>query len=750
MKKLLLSLSLAILMSASFSQCNNLFISEYVEGSSFNKSIEIYNPTTFSIPLTGAFSIRIYFNGSITPTTIGLTGTIAPGSTFVISHSSASAAILALSNQTNAGINFNGNDAVELYNSFLGTSSDIIGVIGVDPGTEWLVNGVSGTLNHTLIRMPGIQQGNLTWTGSGETEWNVMNNDDIANLGTHVMTPCAANPPIAEFSWMDVCDGFAMPFTDLSAGGTSPYAYFWDFGDASGTSNLQNPTYTYATSGTYNVQLIVVDQTLLSDTIVHAVTVFGNPVACTTPMGGDGCAPDTIDFINCSSGTGPLSYQWNFSNGNSSNAFEPQEIFTDDTAWVFLEVTDFNGCVGTVSDTGYLNLPDDASFNYSQNNYCIADPNPTPTITGLSGGTFSSVTASVNSSTGVLNLSVSGIGCHQINYTTNGMCPNTSTVTICITSQLDATITPAGPFCELGVPTNLSAVDAGGTWAGNGIIDANLGTFDASAAGAGNHQIIYTISGSCGDADTIYIDVFANASVNIQTADTNICNDSFGFFLAADSGGVWSGVNVSDGGNGSGFFSSAAVTPGVYYSTYTISGMCGDADSIMVTVVTGENPTFTFSVTGASVSFTNTTSGSGNTYLWDFGDGTNSSATSPTHIYPGNGTYSVCLYVTTTDGCITVACQNVTITGVGINEISNVTLKVYPNPANNYLNIVSQNEKISSYSITDITGRIILIQKNVSKHSVGISVDQFNSGAYFLKVETTDGKVRTEKIHIIR
>lgn len=749
MKKILLSIALAVSGFAAFSQCNNLFISEYVEGNSFNKSIEIYNPTTLSVPLTGAFSIRIYYNGSITPTTIALTGTINPGSTFVISHSSASAAILALSNQTNAGITFNGNDAVELYNTFLGAPADVIGIIGNDPGTEWLVNGSSGTLNKTLIRKPAVQQGNLVWTGSGEMEWDIFAQDYIANLGAHTMTPCAGNPPIAEFSWMDVCDGFAMPFSDLSAGGSPPYAYFWDFGDGSGTSNSQNPSYTFGSSGTYNVQLIVVDQSLLSDTIVHTVTVFGNPVACTSPMGGDGCVPDTVTFTNCSTGSGPLSYQWNFSNGNSSTAFEPQEIFTNDTAWFFLEVTDFNGCVGTLSDTGYMSLPDDASFNYSQSTYCIADPNQTPTITGLSGGTFSSSTASINTSTGEVNLALSGAGCHQINYTTNGMCPSTATVSLCITSQLDATITPAGPFCELGVPNNLTAVDAGGTWSGNGIIDANLGTFDASAAGAGNHEIIYTISGACGDDDTTYIDVYANAIVNIITSDTNICNDSFGFFLEADSGGVWTGPNVSDGGSGDGFFSSGSVTPGVYYATYTISGMCGDADSVMVTVVTGPAPAFSFTVTGATVNFTNTTSGAGNTYSWNFGDGNNSSLTSPSHTYTANGTFNVCLYVTSSDGCVTVDCQSVTITGVGVEEITNSDFRIYPNPASNIVNVVSD-DKISSYSITDITGRIITNQKNVLKNSVIISVDQLNGGAYFLQVQTINGKVKTEKIHIIR
>lgn len=753
MKKLLLSFSLlAAGISASFSQCNNLFISEYIEGSSFNKSIEIYNPTNFTVPLTGAFALRIYFNGSITPTTINLTGSINPNSTFVISHSSANAGILAVSNQTNAGLSFNGNDAVELYNTFLGTSADIIGVIGVDPGpgTEWLVNGVSGTANHTLIRKPTVQQGNLVWTGSGEMEWNVMNIDDITNLDLHTMNPCAGVPPVAEFSWMDVCDGFAMPFLDLSNSGTPSYTYFWDFGDGTGTSNLQNPTYTYAASGNYNVQLIVVDQNLLSDTVVHTVTVFGNPVACCNPAGGNNCVPDTVDFINCSSGNPPLTYMWNFSNGNTSNLTQPQEIFTNDTAWYYLTVTDVNGCVGTATDTGYLSLPDDPSFSYSQSTYCIADANPTPVITGDAGGTFSCTTCTVNASTGQVDIAASGTGTHTVTYTTAGPCVNSATFTITITNQLDATITPAGPFCELGVPTNLTAVDGGGTWSGNGIIDTNLGTFDASAAGAGSHQIIYTISGACGDADTTTIDVFANATVNIQTPDTSICNDSFGFFLVADTGGVWSGTNVSDSGNGNGFFSSAAVTPGVYYAVYTISGMCGDVDSIMVTVTAAPTPSFTYNISGGTVTFTNTTTGAGNSYVWDFGDGNNSTLVSPSHTYSSNNTYTVCLYVTDAGGCNGVSCQSINITGVGVSEISASVIHIYPNPANHEVNVISGSSQITSVQFTDITGRVLVNQKQAGKNSVQISVETFPAGAYFIRVETADGKIRTEKIQVIK
>src|SRR5690606_6193947 len=70
------------------SNCTELFISEYVEGSSNNKYIEIYNPTNGSINLSG-YQLATYFNGNSTPSTLALSGSIGSYSTYVIENSSA-------------------------------------------------------------------------------------------------------------------------------------------------------------------------------------------------------------------------------------------------------------------------------------------------------------------------------------------------------------------------------------------------------------------------------------------------------------------------------------------------------------------------------------------------------------------------------------------------------------------------------------------------------------------------------------
>lgn len=63
MKKSLLILTIVLSSSIFAQDCTKLFISEYVEGWSNNKALEIYNPTSSSIDL-GQYFVSRYSNGS--------------------------------------------------------------------------------------------------------------------------------------------------------------------------------------------------------------------------------------------------------------------------------------------------------------------------------------------------------------------------------------------------------------------------------------------------------------------------------------------------------------------------------------------------------------------------------------------------------------------------------------------------------------------------------------------------------------
>ncbi|MBL4593015.1 MAG: gliding motility-associated C-terminal domain-containing protein, partial [Flavobacteriales bacterium] len=93
-------------------------------------------------------------------------------------------------------------------------------------------------------------------------------------------------------------------------------------------------------------------------------------------------------------------------------------------------------------------------------------------------------------------------------------CDSIVTTNLTVTPLADATISPVNSMCDNSTPVNLSVVTSGGIWSGNGITNSNLGAFDPSIAGVGQHTITYIISGACGNSDNIVITV--NPSPNFS------------------------------------------------------------------------------------------------------------------------------------------------------------------------------------------------------------------------------------------
>jgi hypothetical protein len=172
----------------------DLFISEYVEGSSNNKYIEIYNGTGASVDLAD-YELRAYSNGSTTPTTSTvLSGTLANGETIVYSNSAA--AVYAGATTNASSVNFNGDDAMALYKISTTSFVDVFGRIGDDPGTQWTGTGGYSTLNKTLVRQSSVTGGiTVSPTGTGDsafttltTEWDLFDIDTVTDLGSHTFT----------------------------------------------------------------------------------------------------------------------------------------------------------------------------------------------------------------------------------------------------------------------------------------------------------------------------------------------------------------------------------------------------------------------------------------------------------------------------------------------------------------------------------------------------------------------------------
>ena len=113
-----------------------LLITEYLEGSSNNKAIELTNSGTAPLDLA-QYRLALFANGraiSETPTNSqSLSGSLAPGASMVLVNASADATLKAKATLLSAVANFNGDDALVLYRNE--EVIDSLGQVGVDPGT---------------------------------------------------------------------------------------------------------------------------------------------------------------------------------------------------------------------------------------------------------------------------------------------------------------------------------------------------------------------------------------------------------------------------------------------------------------------------------------------------------------------------------------------------------------------------------------------------------------------------------------
>jgi len=177
-------------------QATDLFFSEYIEGSSYNKALEIFNGTGMDIDLSNYQLWQIGNGGNWPEYTVDISGTLPDGEVFVVCHPDANPTMLAVADLV-VTLYHNGNDAQGLAKDD-GTGTfyliDTIGEDGDAPEYGWDVAGVpEATKDHTLVRKASIGNPNTDWNSSAGTnadnsEWIVYDKDTFDYLGSHTFT----------------------------------------------------------------------------------------------------------------------------------------------------------------------------------------------------------------------------------------------------------------------------------------------------------------------------------------------------------------------------------------------------------------------------------------------------------------------------------------------------------------------------------------------------------------------------------
>ncbi|WP_026232176.1 PKD domain-containing protein [Neolewinella persica] len=228
-------------------------------------------------------------------------------------------------------------------------------IIGPD-GTQ--VSGGTGNRPNVPLDQPGLHTIILTATG----------------CGTDADTAYVEVLPAPEVNFTNlptICLGQSITFNN---GSPAISASSWDFGDSTSSADY-SPVHIYDSAGVYTVTYTGFSQVNnCPATVTGEVRVLGLPVSAFSPANSSGCPGLTVDFMNNSSGVGPLRYSWNFGDGsNETSEVSPSHTFQRAGDYTVRMITfDDAGCF---SDTTFAVVsifePPVSSFNLSSNELCL-------------------------------------------------------------------------------------------------------------------------------------------------------------------------------------------------------------------------------------------------------------------------------------------------------------------------------------------------------------------------------------------
>jgi len=359
-------------------------------------------------------------------------------------------------------------------------------------------------------------------------------------------------------------------------------------------------------------------------------------------------------------------------------------------------------------------------------------------------------------SSGNLTHSFSTTGSKTINLTLSdgSGCVTTSSVTTIVNSLPISSVSVGTSSCGLGAIsfTDNSVLNEPGnySWDFNGDLteDANVSgnqMYAPSGYGIMNGTLSLTDINGCESNTTFSVSVDQNPVLSIATPSQACINSSVNITDASTSyGGSYSwdidNNNVEDY-NTAGNISHTYTSVGNKVVRLTITnGACSNTTTSLINVL--GIPTANFTVTlqnGSSYVFTDMSSNTaGSTYLWGYGDGNSSSTTGNTvHTYSNDNPYEATL--TLTNSCGTNSSSEEVAGSLKLDEIKNIAFIVYPNPANDIIDISLTENIPTEITIFNGLGEVVY-QVNHKTISVKCDVSKYSDGIYYLQIENKNTK----------
>ena len=306
----------------------------------------------------------------------------------------------------------------------------------------------------------------------------------------------------------------------------------------------------------------------------------------------------TINTIGGTFSSSPTGLNLDTSNGVINPSLSNVGTYT-------IEYTTAALCSSVSSTIIVINNVDDSTFTYSDNIYCQTNSSSvTPTL-AVSGGSFTSspLGLNINATTGIILPSVSTVGTYTIEFTSNGICSTTSSLSLEINAPDDATFSyPINFYCqsnsEIVTPT-LNYI--GGTFSVSPTgLDLNVSTggFSPTSSDLGIYTIEHTTSGVCSATSTFTLRIRSNDNPTLSYPQTIYCQGTEALVTPTLSifGGTFtsspSGLNI-DSLTGEIDTNLSAVS--TYTIEYTSVGICAGTASLTLVINDFKNdPDFSY------------------------------------------------------------------------------------------------------------------------------------------------------------
>lgn len=183
--------------------------------------------------------------------------------------------------------------------------------------------------------------------------------------------------------------------------------------------------------------------------------------------------------------------------------------------------------------------------------------------------------------------------------------------------------------------------------------------------------------------------------------------------------------------------------PGVYNAALTVTDTFGLTQTLEVTAAVEINPlptaSFDKAVDGLQVTFQNQ-SENASTYLWNFGDGNQSTELSPTHTYTSEGNYTVSL--TSINNCgEAIVESDIAVIIVSAEELPFSAFNLFPNPITDQLTIHSADNKAYNLEVYNVEGQLLINRQNLMGQTI-LNANQWRSGMYIIRFTNGRGALQ--------